>query len=141
MFNDVALNKIEYTRNKKNNLWVAHAHHVITDKHVYATGRTMDLLKRNIIQNIAKHGLNPRTFVWDEHPVDNIYMAGASKLFITRHMKADEKVEKDMKKNKSLREAKCTHKEQEVFIKEVDGMIIVYAVKEIARYKKSDTVL
>lgn len=141
MFNNNVLNKVEYTRNQQNKLWIAHAHHVGKNEHVYATGRTMDLLKHNMTQNIANRGLNPRTFIWDEHSVDNIYMAGATERFVKRYVNIDEQKAQGMNKKKVVRAVQVDPNAQEVITKEVDGMIVVYAVKEIARYKKAECIL
>lgn len=134
-----AFNKIEYMKSKRNGLWIAHAHQVSHDKHIYATGRTMDLLAHNIRQNLTNAKLKYQTFIWDEHASDMIYLGGASQAFLNRYVLVDkDDLPKGRSKTKTPRLDALEPKVKDVITKEVDGVIIVYEIKEIARYNKID---
>lgn len=79
------MNRIEYRKDIVYGVYVAHATYMNmagNTFHVYATGRTMDLLHHNMKQNLHKKHINPDLLVWDGNPSDKIDMTWARNGYV-----------------------------------------------------------
>lgn len=144
------MNKIEFFRNPINHLWIAHAMQRfggVDIRHVYASGRTIDLLKHNIKQNIfnAKAG-SYDSYVWDKNASEEIDLRFASKEFRSRYIDAlvppaPRAARKADLKNICFKEPEPKRvavaiSDKTVFSVAVGEDLVLYEIKEIARYKR-----
>lgn len=140
---------VSYSRDFKSGLYIAKATYF--DKCAFASGKTMNLLRHNIDQNIRKRGWNPDVFVWDEKISDKIDLTGATDMFLRKfNCQAREIARKE-----TAPRVKIVNKRVAVpvednpakdtfgptvspnhFAKDEGDYMVVYEMREVARYKK-----
>lgn len=107
---------------------------VVDNAHLYASGRTLDVLEKNIkAAAYQQKRISQRQVKLDTKPTEELDLSYASNMFKNKFVKVKpNRPEVVATKNKIVSAPKP---QVEYLCERKDGEMIVYEVKEVARYK------